>query len=64
MIARVPIKADTGIAPPTASYEELKAACIARLPRDLVVYQEFHALLVEHAKRHYRRKPWTDDLFG
>jgi len=34
-----------------ASYEEVKRFCVARLPRDVQVYQELHALLVEHAKR-------------
>jgi endonuclease III-like uncharacterized protein len=34
-----------------ASYEEVKRFCAARLPRDVQVYQELHALLVEHAKR-------------
>lgn len=57
------ILAHLGLADPKASYEELKATCIAGLPGDLVTYQEFHALLVEHAKRHYRRRPWRDGLF-
>ena len=26
------------------------------LPHDLKVYQEYHALLVEHAKRYYQKK--------
>jgi endonuclease-3 related protein len=43
-----------GLVAPTVTYEGLKAFCIDGLPRDLVVYQEFHALLVEHAKRHSR----------
>ncbi|OPZ28783.1 MAG: endonuclease III [Lentisphaerae bacterium ADurb.BinA184] len=34
-----------------ASYEAVKRHCVARLPAELPVYQEFHALLVEHAKR-------------
>jgi endonuclease-3 related protein len=34
-----------------ASYEEVKRFCVARLPRDVKLYQEFHALLVAHAKR-------------
>lgn len=52
-----------GIAEPDASYDHLKTICVAALPEDLIVYQEFHALLVEHAKRHYRRQPWRDALF-
>ncbi len=53
-----------GLVDAKASYDDLKATCIAGLPGDLVTYQEFHALLVEHAKRHYRRRPWIDGLFG
>ena len=32
-------------------YEPLKAFCVEGLPRDTELYQEFHALVVEHAKR-------------
>lgn len=45
----------------TAPYGELKALCEAGLPREVPVYQEFHALMVEHAKRCYRRRPWQDE---
>lgn len=40
-----------GLVPGPASYDALKACCIANLPPEVVVYQEFHALIVEHAKR-------------
>lgn len=33
-----------------ASYDEVKQFCESGLPRELAVYQEFHALLVAHAK--------------
>lgn len=46
------------------TYADLKAVCAAGLPGDVVVYQEFHALLVEHAKRRYRRQPYTDPVLG
>jgi endonuclease-3 related protein len=46
----------------SAPYGEVKALCECGLPRDLAVYQEFHALMVEHAKRCYRRRPWQDEL--
>ena len=39
-----------------ASYNEIKALFEENLPEDLVVYQEYHALLVEHAKRYYSKK--------
>ena len=34
-----------------AKYDEIKALFEENLPRDFQLYQEFHALLVEHAKR-------------
>lgn len=39
-----------------ASYNEIKALFEKNLPQDLSVYQEYHALLVEHAKRYYLKK--------
>jgi endonuclease III related protein len=48
----------------TAPYGEIKALCERALPRDVAVYQEFHALVVEHAKRCYRRPPWQDGLLS
>ena len=35
----------------SVSYEALKVYCLENLPEDVLVYQEFHALVVEHAKR-------------
>lgn len=49
--------------PPGLGYEALKAFCVRELSRDVIVYQEFHALMVEHAKREYRRKPYHDSVF-
>ncbi|MBP1626080.1 MAG: Endonuclease [Holophagaceae bacterium] len=40
-----------GLAPKGTTYEALKKICIDHLPADPLIYQEFHALLVEHAKR-------------
>ena len=40
-----------GFAPAQASYDELKNYSVAHLPLEPIVYQEFHALIVEHAKR-------------
>lgn len=48
----------------TASYDAVKAVCVGGLRRDIAVYQEFHALMVEHAKRCYRRRPWRDNLLN
>ena len=38
-------------------YEELKELFQSNLAREVPVYQEYHALLVEHAKRYYNKKP-------
>lgn len=40
-----------GLAPSGTTYEALKKICIDHLPADPLIYQEFHALMVEHAKR-------------
>lgn len=47
-----------GLLPATASYQDAKSFVEKNLPPDLAVYQEFHALLVEHAKRHYTKRPY------
>ena len=39
-----------------ANYSEIKELFEESLPRDPDVYQEYHALLVEHAKRYYQKK--------
>lgn len=40
-----------GFCRPPLDYARAKRYCEQRLPRSLATYQEFHALLVEHAKR-------------
>lgn len=59
------IFAHLGICGEIATYDTVKKICHnsfvdqVDVKNDLVfVYQEFHALLVEHAKRHYRKKPY------
>ncbi len=39
-----------------ADYCEIKSFFEESLPRDFEIYQEYHALLVEHAKRYYQKK--------
>jgi endonuclease-3 related protein len=39
-----------------SSYDDIKALFEQSLPEDLVIYQEYHALIVEHAKRFYQKK--------
>jgi endonuclease-3 related protein len=56
------ILANLGYCSPDISYEDMKQFLVENLPEDRIVYQEFHALLVEHAKHCYNRKPWQDWL--
>ena len=44
-----------------ASYDEVQALFHAALPVDVRLYNEYHALIVAHGKRHYTRKPYGDD---
>lgn len=39
------------------SYDELRLKIEKNIPQDIYLYQEFHALIVEHAKRHCTKKP-------
>lgn len=51
------IFANLGIIGEKDSYDEIKGLFEANLqPPNLAVYQEYHALLVEHAKRYYKKK--------
>jgi endonuclease-3 related protein len=54
-----------GIIPANASYEDIQILVHRELRPDVRDYQEFHALLVRHAKKHYQKKPYgiTDDIF-
>jgi endonuclease-3 related protein len=40
-----------------AEYDVIQNFVMNNLPQDIIVYQEFHALIVEHAKRHCKTKP-------
>jgi len=39
-----------------ALYHEVKGLFEKNIPKDFTVYQEYHALIVEHAKNHYSKK--------
>ncbi len=41
-----------------AQYDALRLMIEQALPRDLTLYNEFHALIVVHAKRHCKAKPF------
>jgi endonuclease-3 related protein len=50
LLSRLPIDAGR-------SYEEVKAYFERELPRDVEMYNNFHALIVVNAKEHCRKKP-------
>jgi len=39
------------------TYDQVRLKIEANIPKDLYIYNEFHALLVEHAKRYCKKKP-------
>ena len=49
-----------GLCDSNTSYDEVKSLFEKTLKPDLKVYQEFHALLVEHAKRYYYKRPYGE----
>ncbi len=53
-----------GLVSEDITYHALKEFCQPQLPPAVEVYQEFHALLVAHAKNHYRRRPYNEPLLG
>jgi endonuclease-3 related protein len=50
LLSRLPIDAD-------GSYESVKAYFEMELPREVEIYNNFHALIVVNAKEHCRKKP-------
>lgn len=51
------IFARLGLVDKDAKYDAVQAIFHENVPRNILIYQEFHALIVEHAKRHCRTKP-------
>ncbi|MFH0956255.1 MAG: endonuclease III domain-containing protein [Candidatus Aenigmatarchaeota archaeon] len=49
--------------PERKGYEEWRRFFEDSLPRDVKLYKEFHALIVEHAKRHCRKEPLCEECF-
>ncbi len=45
---------------PTARYEDLRLEIEGKLPRDVRIYQELHALVVVHCKSACRKRPLCD----
>ena len=50
-----------GIVNENVNYRDLKEFFESNLPREVVIYNEYHALIVEHAKRYYQKKPYGKD---
>ncbi|GFO68762.1 endonuclease III [Geomonas limicola] len=49
-----------GLVRETDGYEEVRAVFMESLPSDVYLYNEYHALIVEHCKQHCRKKPLCD----
>ena len=43
------------------NYNKIKTLFETQLPRDMIIYNEYHALIVAHAKKYYSRKPYGVD---
>ncbi len=50
-----------GFIRPDEKYMKVKELFEAVVKKDVIVYQEYHALIVEHAKRYYGRKPYGEN---
>jgi len=46
---------------PNSSYDEAQELMMTSIAPNTNIYQEFHALLVAHAKRHYSKKPYAQN---
>lgn len=46
-----------------AKYDEIKQLIESSIPKDFKIYQEYHALIVEHAKRYYTKNKNKDNCF-
>jgi len=56
------IFSNLGLVDEKITYMDLKKLFENNLPEDVPIYQEYHALIVEHAKRYYRKKPYSEIL--
>ena len=52
--------AHLGLVREGAKYGEVKELFESQLTEDVIVYQEYHALIVEHGKQYYSRKPYGE----
>ena len=49
-----------GLVRESDSYEQVRALFMEALPQDSILFNEYHALIVEHCKRHCRKRPLCD----
>jgi len=52
-----------GLIAATAGYEEVRALFMKHLPADVEIYNEYHALIVQHCKMYCRKKPLCGTCF-
>ena len=52
-----------GLVKSKQDYDSIKAMFEKSLAKDFRIYQEYHALIVEHAKRYYVKRGASDDCF-
>ncbi len=52
-----------GLVSAAAGYEEVRALFMGHLPADVELFNEYHALIVEHCKVYCRKKPLCGDCF-
>ena len=52
------IFANLGVIKPEAAYDEVQKLFMDNLEHNHRIFKEYHALIVEHAKRHYSKKPY------
>jgi len=50
-----------GLVRETDNYEQVRSLFMNLLPPDSELFNEYHALIVEHCKRHCRKKPLCDN---
>lgn len=47
-----------GLVPLSLGYEVARTYMENNLPQNVLIFQEFHALIIRHAKQHYSRRPY------
>ncbi|MDD2335042.1 MAG: endonuclease III domain-containing protein [Geobacteraceae bacterium] len=52
-----------GLISSTASYDEVRALFMENLPAEVALYNEYHALIVQHCKERCRTKPLCRECF-